>query len=302
MKTVALVVCILGAAQAQFPNWPPIGWPGDWGNGGGWPFDPQPQPQPTNPGEALQCSCGVENTATRIIGGIEARPNRYPWMVALVQPNNPRAQFCGGTLISDRHVLTAAHCFDQTSEGQVHAVVGAHRLSQVSPQTTIPVSRIIRHEAWDNRVMKNDITILVLARPVTMSDKVRPACLPTASMTQLNNYFVTGWGTLNPQQQVSADALMEVPSPEIPIGVCERTWPGVSTQTQICGGRAGASSCRGDSGGPLASRVNGKTYHTGIVSFGPRICANGDAAIYTRVSAYLQWIAQRTSDGRFCAN
>jgi len=269
IKTLALVLCTVGAVLAQ---------------------------------QRLPCSCGVENVSGRIIGGSETRPNRYPWMVALVQPNQPRRQFCGGTLISDRHVLTAAHCFDQTNESGVHVVVGAHRLSQVNPASTIPVARILRHEAWNPQIMKNDITILVLARPVTFSDTVRPACLPTQQMTQLNNFFVTGWGSLHPTQPVASDALMEVASPEIDINTCARRWQGVSTQTQICGGQYGRNSCRGDSGGPLASRVNGRVYHTGIVSFGPQVCANGDPAIYTRVSAYIPWINQRTMDGRFCAN
>jgi len=292
LATLALSFCLLGAATAQWPDWPP-----NWDQ-----WNPQPNPNPNPVPSNQDCSCGIENTGGRIIGGSETVPHRYPWMVALVQPNQPTRQFCGGTLISDRHVLTAAHCFDQTSEYGVHVAVGAHRLTQVSPQSTIPVQRIIRHQQWSPQNMKNDITILVLARPVTFSDKVRPACLPTASMTRNSNYFVTGWGTMHPTQVVPPDPLMEVAAPEIDAGTCSRNWPVGNGATQICAGQRGHSSCRGDSGGPLQSRVNGKVYHTGIVSFGPQTCANGDPAVYTRVSAYRDWIDANTRGAKFCSS
>jgi len=248
-----------------------------------------------------QCGCGEENVGKRIIGGNEVSPHRYPWVVALVSPRDPfQGQFCAGTLISDRHVLTAGHCVEGSTERDVHVVLGAHRLSQVSPSTTAPVARILRHDQYTPGPELNDMALLTLSRPVVFSDKVRPACLPTANMTRLSNYFVVGWGSLHPSRHKASDPLMEVPVPEIDIKACQRTWSDVNASRQICGGKKGQSSCRGDSGGPLLSRVNGRVYHTGIVSFGPEVCANGDAAVYTRVAGYVDWITRKTKDGKFC--
>ena len=145
------------------------------------------------------CRCGLPNRSMRIVGGQETEVNEYPWQVGLVSAGG-RQPWCGGTLISDRHVLTAAHCTAAmgSDPSRIAVIVGEHRTDD-NQFTRIGVSAILDDPLYNTQNMRYDFSILTLAQPVTISSTVAPACLPADRAKTYAGQLatVTGWGTLS---------------------------------------------------------------------------------------------------------
>jgi len=141
-------------------------------------------------------SCGVApiqpfDIPIRIVGGIEAKPNSWPWQVFLFTQESS----CGGSLINNEWVLTAAHCVESNASNfKVRVLLGGHNLSvREIGSIVLDVSRIIIHEFYDTNELFNDIALLKLSRPVQFSDKIRPICLATTSPKPFQHAIATGW-------------------------------------------------------------------------------------------------------------
>uniref|UniRef100_A0A8C5IJL6 Peptidase S1 domain-containing protein n=1 Tax=Junco hyemalis TaxID=40217 RepID=A0A8C5IJL6_JUNHY len=138
---------------------------------------------------------------TRIVGGTDAKPGAWPWMVSIQHPSIPGTKhFCGGSLIRADWVLTAAHCFDLIfNSSLVSVVIGATQLTQPGPGAQFrQIKKLIRHENYERRDMSNDIALLELRRPVDCSPYIQVACVADAilglSVTQERNCWIAGWG------------------------------------------------------------------------------------------------------------
>ncbi|GFS89165.1 chymotrypsin-like elastase family member 2A [Nephila pilipes] len=160
---------------------------------------PPPEPKPHI------CSCGEENIqeVERIMGGKTVDPpNRYPWVVALVKKkNNVDDYFCGGALISRLYVITASHCLERENASKIRVALGAHD-SDDGPDP-VAVSKIILHPKYYKRTYLNDIALVKLQEPATLSEKVRVICLPTypAFTSPNDTAVVAGWGWNRFQQK-----------------------------------------------------------------------------------------------------
>ena len=145
------------------------------------------------------CRCGLPNRSMRIVGGQETEVNEYPWQVGLVSAGG-RQPWCGGTLISDRHVLTAAHCTAAmgSDPSRIAVIVGEHRIDD-NQFTRIGVSAILDDPLYNTQNMRYDFSILTLSQPVSLSATVSPACLPSdrAQTWAGQVATVSGWGTLS---------------------------------------------------------------------------------------------------------
>ena len=141
------------------------------------------------------CSCGKRNVATRIVGGEYTETNEYPWQVALVSSGRSHP-WCGGTLISSRHILTAAHCTAGESPSSMAVLLGEHRISDDKFDRR-SLSAITDHPKYKRKTLDNDFSILTLSEPVTFTDKISPACLPgNGSQDYIGmKAIVSGWGT-----------------------------------------------------------------------------------------------------------
>ncbi|XP_053450839.1 cathepsin G-like [Nycticebus coucang] len=228
---------------------------------------------------AFLFSPGAE--AGEIIGGQEARPHSHPYM-AFLQIRSPGSS-CGGFLVREDFVLTAAHCWGST----IVAILGAHNIQrQERTQQRITVLRAIRHPEYNQENHHNDIMLLQLRNRATRNRAVGPVALPQSGARLRPGALCTvaGWGLVSLNRRT--DRLQEVQLRVQDDQQCQNRFNFYTGQTQICVGdpRQSKSAFRGDSGGPL---VCNNVAH-GIVSYGN---ARGTPpAVFTRVSSFLPWI------------
>ncbi|XP_022123540.2 venom serine protease isoform X1 [Pieris rapae] len=252
--------------------------------------------QAATPDPSPVCSCGARKS-TRIVGGQDALPNEFPSMVALVERGSSNVM-CGGVIISNRYVLTAAHCITNKNPSNLAVVVGEH---DISTGTDTPgtkaylVSNIRIHPQFSDVNYDYDIAIITVAQNIQFNEYASPVCLPF----KFANYdfagqklTITGWGTLfiggptpNVLQKVDVDVIQQ--------DVCKWAVPSL-TSRQICTYTPGKDACQFDSGGPLlyTDPQTGLLFHAGIVSSG-RLCASAnEPGVNTRVTELLNWIVQ----------
>merc|ERR1719187_2917408 len=232
---------------------------------------------------ASVCDCGRENVADRISGGSYASPNQYPWMVRLQQG-------CGGSLISDRHVLTAYHCVDDWPGNWVK--VSVHNQWDSSDYQLVAVDRAV----WPDRaqVGSHDIAVIILAEPVTFDETIHPVCLPTSSELVYQGEQTThlGWGMTHVGSKQST--LLK----HIDLTVSYATGYNKNyfyTDIEIIDG-VPQDPCAGDSGGPLMHQdpTTNRWTIIGTVYGGGYDCRTGNGAnskgYWNKVTAHLDWI------------
>jgi len=257
---------------------------------------PTTTPGPTLPPPS-SANCGIK--PNRIIGGGEAGPYSLPWQVALVEPGNDDP-FCGGTLISDRHVLTAAHCTGRNG-GVWDVMVGEHDTTSSSDGTRHTKCRLQDHPQYDSpSPINNDFSIVTLSQPVTIGTRANYACLPTSALA--GNFLddktmtVSGWGRNNPPGNSSPARLYKVDLPGLSNSACSQLdflrLP--ITSRMLCAGRHEnnpVGACHGDSGGPLTYNDNGRVTLVGAVSWGNPSCVG--TTVFARVTEVLPWIQEQ---------
>ncbi|XP_055366192.1 elastase 2 like isoform X2 [Betta splendens] len=246
--------------------------------------------------------CGVPTyppLESRVVGGEDVKPHSWPWQISL-QYNSAGTwrHTCGGTLISDQWVLTAAHCI---SSREYRVALGKHNLAETEDKAVfMATADIIVHEDWNSFFIRNDIALIKLVSPVTVTDIIKPACLPPADFILPNNApcFVTGWGrttTGGPLPDILQQALL----PVVDHATCTKSdwWGSQVKETMVCAGGDGVvSGCNGDSGGPLNCKNSDGAWEVhGIVSFGSGLSCNfpKKPTVFTRVSAYSEWISTK---------
>ncbi|XP_052410119.1 prostasin-like [Carassius gibelio] len=230
----------------------------------------------------------------KIVGGQNAREGSWPWQ-ASIHTIIPREYICGGTLVNAQWVLSAAHCFEGFSGGNIRIYLGRHRQTGLNRnEVSRTVMRLIIHHDYDEDSKNNDIALLQLSSTVTFSDYIKPVCLASAS-SEFNagtKTWVTGWGSLNFGSSETANILQEVQIPVVSNSVCQSAYGSIITSNMLCAGlkEGGKDSCLGDSGGPLVVKKLSRWIQAGIVSFGHKCALPNFPGVYTRVSKYQGWI------------
>merc|ERR1719510_1267660 len=247
-----------------------------------------------SPPSNSSCSCGLANTANRIVGGEETEAHEYPWQVGLVSVGGSHP-WCGGTLISPQHVLTAAHCTAGSSSSSIAVLVGEHRIDDNS-FTRLSLSKITDHPAYSGSTLDNDFSILTLSSPVSISSAVSPACLPgdTSKLYDGSKATVSGWGTTSSGGN-QPTTLREVEVTVQSNQVCNQAY-GSITSNMVCAADSGKDSCQGDSGGPMVVLENGRFSLVGVVSWGAGCADPSYPGVYARVTAQMDWIKANTAD------
>lgn len=140
------------------------------------------------------CSCGIPHMAHRIVGGKPAGVHEYPWQVGLITPGTQQP-WCGGTIISHQHILTAAHCTHGMTIPDINVLLGEHDTTD-STATVFKIVKITDHPQFNINQMHYDYSILTLDHYFNFTLQMSPVCLPTDVFTTYSDKIakVTGWG------------------------------------------------------------------------------------------------------------
>ena len=232
---------------------------------------------------------------SKILNGTETSISKWPWVVALVRPGFSifDGQFCGGTLISDRWVLTAAHCVINKNTTTVKVLAGHTRLSEAAQNDLLSISQIVIHPAYNQFTLDSDLALLEL------SEEARLTSVQTIGHYSLNdrpgiNATALGWGDTSSVVFDFPDTLQVVDLPLVGNELCaERTR--FITDNMLCAGFSTGikDTCTGDSGGPLVvfDEVSQRWFQVGITSFGVGCEAQGGYGGYTRVKNFSDFIS-----------
>ena len=265
--------------------------------------DEDEEPDTRSPSNSITTEINIENeeetkldeqcgftSINRIFGGSDAEDHEFPWAAALVyidttvEPNS-RVYLCGGTLISRKHVLTAAHCINSKGNHHLSQVQLGHADLESNESISIDIELVTLHPEYQTiPLLMNDLAILTLSDSVANNDKTFPLCLPRGD-EEIIEPVVIGWGLVDLVNSSRFLQKLDVNITGNP--ACQKTYgnriPGFAIQdTQICAkGLPGTDSCKGDSGGPLQYLADdGRFRLVGVTSFGTIKCDSSVPGVY----------------------
>ncbi|XP_050991486.1 ST14 transmembrane serine protease matriptase a [Labeo rohita] len=248
------------------------------------------------------CNCGRKAyTKSRIVGGQEADVGEFPWQVSLHIKNN--AHVCGASIISERWLVTAAHCVQDdgrirySQPGTWEAFLGLHTQKDKQRATRRQLKQIISHPSFNAYTFDNDIALMELDSPVTYSETIRPICLPTSKTVfpAGETVSISGWGATR-EGGTGATVLQKANVRIINSTVCDQLMNGQITSRMTCAGieKGGVDACQGDSGGPMSYIGTDRTYLAGVVSWGDGCARRYKPGVYTNVPKFRGWIKEKT--------
>ncbi|KAJ0062593.1 hypothetical protein NL108_018162 [Boleophthalmus pectinirostris] len=230
---------------------------------------------------------------TRIVNGEDCPPGECPWQALLV--NEASIGFCGGTILNNLIVLTAAHCINQSRH--IHVVLGEFDTQVKHGNEAVhQVDKVLIHHKYKSDTYHNDIALMKLKTPVTFTKYILPACLPTRDFAEKvlmrePDGLVSGFGRLGELSRPSS-ILQRLAMPYVDRARCMESTQFRISGRMFCAGyeTGGKDACQGDSGGPHVTRFGGTYFITGIVSWGEGCARRGKFGVYTQVSKYIGWI------------
>ncbi|VDI03987.1 Hypothetical predicted protein [Mytilus galloprovincialis] len=255
---------------------------------------------------AAFCMAAIARAAdvsTKIVNGEDAKIEDFPWQVSIeVMRNGQFGRNCGGSIIDNRWILTAAHCYNKThprplSETRVGA--GSSSLSKMVEFRS--VKKFHQHERYDSRDHYNDIMLIELRRPFRFGSTINKISLDDVYTDYTGKSCkVSGWGNTNEfGGHTYPDRLQATELTVISRESCALQWGDddlSSDNTKLCAQEYRRDVCDADSGGPLACQAADLTYIlVGATSYGPKVCNGTLPGVYTRVSAYIDWIEKTKS-------
>jgi len=233
------------------------------------------------------------NNGSRIVGGVPATEGQIPYIISL-RYTNGGSHFCGGSIVTSRSIVTAAHCVDGDTAAQL--AIRYNTLTHASSGILINGASLFMHENYDPYEIDNDVAVLNLASEIDLTlPNVAIVNLPAQGDDPVDGTpsIVSGWGTLSEGSGSLPPALQVVTVPIVGRPKCNTQYAsfGGVTDQMICAGidEGGLDACQGDSGGPLV--INGVL--EGATSWGYGCARPNYAGVYTRIGSFVDWIRAR---------
>ncbi|KAK0418495.1 hypothetical protein QR680_013592 [Steinernema hermaphroditum] len=264
---------------------------------------------------------GLFHPSELVFGGSRAVRGQFPWQVFLLMTSREGGQYiCGGSLLTTRHVLTAAHCTEKLVAPS-RAMVGLVNIDSAQWTPGVQIRNVRSYANYPTYTgstsgsLYDDIAVITLDAEVTLSKDIQVVKIKRddSALVRQPKDTVSGFGTYTFRfgQPVSSQDLLYTEVDRIDNERCRQRWAQISGNRvsvwskQVCAGSRGKGAGPGDSGGPLQTRVGAEWFQIGLVSFG----LNGGEeimdqvtfpAVYTRVAAYCDFITQQTLGGFKC--
>uniref|UniRef100_A0A670JXY5 Peptidase S1 domain-containing protein n=1 Tax=Podarcis muralis TaxID=64176 RepID=A0A670JXY5_PODMU len=214
----------------------------------------------------------------KIVGGYTCQSHSVPYQVSL----NSGYHFCGGSLINNQWVVSAAHCYKR-----IQVRLGEHSLTlNDGSEQYINSAKVIRHPRYNANTLDNDIMLIKLSTQATINTRVRSISLPTSCVTTGTQCLISGWGNTRTSYP---DLLQCLNAPVLSSSQCMKAYPGQITQNMMCVGflEGGKDSCQGDSGGsPVVCNGSSRELSPGALD----VAQKGYPGVYTKVCNYVSWI------------
>ncbi|CAL8105269.1 unnamed protein product [Orchesella dallaii] len=259
----------------------------------------------------------------KIVGGNNSVPGEFPFVVN-IESINLNKSFCGGAILDNVTILTAAHCLkngsthkcDNEVDDCFRIVAGEHNLSIHEEHEQIvnfSISDVVFHENYSDFNHINDIALINLKKPVNFTGNlhVEPILLADPQVKYCPRSYIAGWGRTTSNSSYGPITLQHALVQILSDDDCHKQWGhDYYPENMICAGtpssqlknrRLVPDSCYGDSGGPLMARgINdtAKWYLLGIVSWG-YLCGDPEyPGVYTKIVTYLDWIRENRQSAR----
>nr|XP_021523670.1 vitamin K-dependent protein C isoform X5 [Aotus nancymaae] len=235
----------------------------------------------------------------RLIDGKLTRRGDSPWQVVLLDSQKKLA--CGAVLIHPSWVLTAAHCLEDPRKLLVR--LGEYDLRRWERwELDLDIEEVLVHPNYSKSTTDNDIALVRLAQPATLSQTIVPVCLPDSGLAEREltqagqETIVTGWGYQSSREKDPKRnrtfILNFIKIPVVPRNECSKVMSNMVSENMLCAGVLGdrRDACDGDSGGPMVASFRGTWFLVGLVSWGEGCGLLHNYGVYTKVSRYLDWI------------
>ena len=253
-------------------------------------------------------SCGRPYQEGRVVNGSQSSPGSHPWAVQILLTRARTKIFCAGTLLTNRFLVTAAHCFNRVRPADIILVLGNIRSdgSSSPSQELRRIDAVYIREDFDEITYDNDIAVVSMDRSVKFTAFIRPLCLPEINEDYAGSVgTIVGWGRLSHNGRLP-NTLQESRVPILSQQSCRHSSDHLAeeiTENMVCAGyldTAATDACQGDSGGPLILPSHSQKVLVGIVSWGIDCAKPGYPGVYTRVGTYLHWIRDIVREGDSC--
>uniref|UniRef100_A0A7M4F3N0 Peptidase S1 domain-containing protein n=1 Tax=Crocodylus porosus TaxID=8502 RepID=A0A7M4F3N0_CROPO len=240
----------------------------------------------------------------KIVGGFNASRGEIPWQVSLKEGSR---HFCGATIVGERWLLSAAHCFNHRNSSlasltkleYIKAYIGTTSLNGADGNTVkVSIKKVVQHPSYNPIILDFDVAVLELASPLLFNKYIQPVCLPLAvqKFPVGKKCMISGWGNIqegNSKQLTKPESLQKASVGIIDQKTCNVLYNFSLTDRMICAGflEGKVDSCQGDSGGPLAcEETPGVFYLAGIVSWGIGCAQAKKPGVYSRITKLKDWI------------